>query len=677
MRHSSRRIMDAQQNPDTQAAEVLVSASDLRVRIGSGYPVDGLGFTIARGETLALLGESGCGKSLTALALMDLLPPGVTLAGGRIDYRGQDLRTLDPRTRRKLRGRSMAMIFQEPMTSLNPVMTIGGQIEEAVKLHQALRGRAARDRAVDLLNAVGIGDAATRAHDYPHQLSGGMKQRVMIAIALAGDPELLIADEPTTALDVTIQAQILDLLARLRDERGMALLLITHDLGVAAQLADRVAIMYAGQIVEQGPRDAFFKAPSHPYSQMLFRALPAVGLRGLRLAAIPGQVPDPAARPPGCSFASRCPHRMERCDLEAPAWYGTLEWGVRCHLGEQGVPPLELPGVAVTAGKRQEAGDNLLEVRDLTVRFKVKRGFGRAMQDLLAVDQVSFDLPVGRTLALVGESGCGKSTVAKAVLRLIEPDAGSVRFNAHDLADLHGETLRRARAGFQLIFQDPFASLNPRMRVRDMFVEALEVQAIGDDRAGREARAAQLMEQVGLRAHQLQLYPHQFSGGQRQRLCIARALAVNPRLVVCDEPTSALDVSVQAQILNLLQQLQAEEGLSYLFISHDLAVVGYLADEVAVMYLGRIVEQGPAEAILNSPQHPYTQALLAAVPAARAGEQPRAVLGDIPSPVERPSGCHFHPRCPRAQLSCRADYPPEYTVGERHIVRCFLVQPKN
>ncbi|MBZ0071687.1 MAG: ABC transporter ATP-binding protein [Thiohalobacteraceae bacterium] len=660
------------------ATEILVGVSDLRIRIGGTYPVDGVSFNIARGETLALLGESGCGKSMTALALMGLLPNGAEIVSGHIGYRGRDLRTLTPLERRQLRGRRIAMVFQEPMTSLNPVLSIGHQIAEAVSLHQRLADAAARRRVVELLEAVGLGDAEARYGDYPHQLSGGMKQRVLIAIALAGDPDLLIADEPTTALDVTIQAQILDLLVRLQRERNMALLLITHDLGVAAQVADRVAIMYAGQIVEQGPRDAFFAAPAHPYSRMLFRALPDLGQRGRPLAAIPGQVPVPSTGHTGCRFAPRCDRVMPRCEAEAPPWYGTWEWGVRCYLGEQAAvesepplpepAPLEVPPPTIAARP-------LLQVRDLQVNFLVRRGFGRARQILHAVDGVSFELMTGRTLALVGESGCGKSTVAKAVLQLQPLDAGTVVFDGQDLSRLSPEELRRARAGFQLIFQDPFASMNPRMRVRDMLVEAMEVQNIGAARPERLARAADLLQQVGLRTEQLSLYPHQFSGGQRQRLCIARALAVNPRLVVCDEPTSALDVSVQAQILNLLRRLQLDHGLSYLFISHDLAVVGYLADDVAVMYLGRIVERGPADRVLADPLHPYTQALLQAVPSAYAPHRPAEVRGDPPSPLNRPSGCHFEPRCPRARPECRQHYPESVQVDEHREVSCVLYRP--
>ena len=659
---------------DASPGQVLVAVSDLRIRIGGGQPVDGVNFRIARGETLALLGESGCGKSLTALALMGLLPSGAEFAGGRIEYAGRDLLALGPQARRSLRGNHMAMVFQEPMTSLNPVMNIGRQVGEAVRLHQGLHGAELRARVVELLDAVGIGAADSRLDDYPHQLSGGMRQRVMIAIALAGDPEVLIADEPTTALDVTIQAQILQLLAKLQRERGMALLLITHDLGVAAQMADCVAVMYAGQIVEQAPREAFFSAPAHPYTQMLFRAQPDVEQRGQVLAAIPGQVPGASAQLIGCRFTARCDRSQPRCRQEVPLWYGTSEWGMRCFLGERGEHPAARTREPAVVALPRPVGTAapLLEVRDLRVGFQVSRGFGRARRTLVAAEAISFDLAAGRTLALVGESGCGKTTVAKAVLQLQSIESGSIHFDGVDLSQLNGDALRTARAGFQLVFQDPLASLNPRMRIRDMFLEAMEVQGIGADRQERMARASALMDQVGLRPEQLRLYPHQFSGGQRQRICIARALAVQPKLLVCDEPTSALDVSVQAQILNLLRRLQDEQGLAYLFISHDLAVVGYLADEIAVMYLGRIVERGPAAALLAAPRHPYTQALLAAVPRLADGRQLRAVGGDIPSPLTRPSGCHFHPRCPKALPQCRQAFPADVQVADHHSVACLL-----
>lgn len=666
----------SQYQPEIQPSEVLIGVTDLRIGIADVLPVDGVSFRIARGETLALLGESGCGKSLTALALMGLLPGEAAVISGRIEYAGQELLTLNPQARRALRGSRMAMVFQEPMTSLNPVMNIGRQIAESVRLHQRLRGSELKKRCVELLDAVGIADAARRLGEYPHQLSGGMKQRVMIAIALAGDPELLIADEPTTALDVTIQAQILQLLASLQQERGMALLLITHDLGVAAQMADRVAVMYAGQVVEQGPREDFFNAPAHPYTQMLFRAQPDVEQRGQVLAAIPGQVPSATTNIQGCRFASRCDRSMLRCQQEIPAWYGTSEWGVRCFLGERGEnPPIPPREVAVDLPVRLESTSTLLEVRDLHVSFNLQRGFGRKSPPLVAVDAVSLELGAGRTLALVGESGCGKTTVAKAVLQLEKAQSGSILFDNVDIGKLQGEALRSARAGFQMVFQDPFASLNPRMRISAMFLEAMEVQNIGVDHQERLARAASLMQQVGLRPEQLRLFPHQFSGGQRQRLCIARALAVQPKLLVCDEPTSALDVSVQAQILNLLRRLQEEHGLAYLLISHDLAVVGYLADEVAVMYLGRIVERGPASEVLARPRHPYTQALLAAVPRISDGRLIRVAAGDIPSPLARPSGCHFHPRCPQARPECQQGFPQTYSVGSRHSVSCVLYKP--
>ncbi len=657
----------------------LLSVQGLRVALGNGASpvraVDGVDLAIRRGECFALVGESGCGKSMTALALMRLLPPAGRIEAGRVTLDGQELLALPEVAMRNLRGRRMAMIFQEPMSALNPVMTVGDQIGETLTRHLGLRGAARAARVVELLDAVGIPDPARRAGEYPHQLSGGMKQRVMIAIALAGEPELLIADEPTTALDVTIQAQVLELLRQLQRERGLALLLITHDLGIVAGMADRVAVMYAGQIVEQAPRDAFFARPQHPYSRRLFESLPERGKRGARLAVIPGRVP-PLDRPfSACRFAERCAFAIEACRVAEPG-ITTLPGGaeVRClRAARDDLPPARTePAVAHT---QTAQGDELLCVSDLRLHFPIRAGLLRRVHSAVrAVDGVSLTLHSGRTLALVGESGCGKTTVGKAILQLLRPDSGSVRFAGTELTTLSNAALRPHRRDFQIIFQDPYSSMNPRMTVGDIVEEGM--LTLGTDRArgARQARVAELLEQVGLPPEARARYPHEFSGGQRQRICIARALAVNPRLIVCDEPTSALDVSVQAQILNLLRSLQDTLGLGYLFITHNLAVVGYLAHEVAVMYLGRIVEQGRVEDVLDSAKHPYTRALLAAVPEPHP-ERRREVLrvaGELPSPSAPPSGCHFHPRCPEAMPVCRERYPDASRVGDTHTTRCHL-----
>jgi len=572
----------------------LLSVRDLAVTIGSSRPVDGISFDIAPGETFALLGESGCGKSMTALALMRLLPNVARIAGGSVALGERDLLALPETAMRDVRGGGMSMIFQEPATSLNPVMTVGRQIEEALSMH----GSGGPERALELLKSVGIPDPARRLTEYPFQMSGGMKQRVMIAMALAGDPQLLIADEPTTALDVTIQAQVLDLLKELQQRRGMAMLLITHDLGVAARMADHVAVMNAGRIVEVAACTEFFRAPQHPYSRRLFDALPE---------NLPRPEPKVASAKP------------------------------------------------------------LLEVADLKVHFPIRRGLLQRTVGLVrAVDGVSLALPAGHTLALVGESGCGKTTAGKAMLRLVAPTGGSVGLDGRVLDDAE---MAAARSKMQMVFQDPFGSLNPRLRIGEIIAEGMRALAIPGDHA---ARIAELMGQVGLASDMAGRYPHEFSGGQRQRIAIARALAVSPQVLILDEPTSALDVSVQAQILKLLTDLQESFGLAYLFITHNIAVVDFLADEVAVMYLGRIVERGTAEEVLRGARHPYTQALLAAVPRIDGAASERLlVAGDPPSPANPPSGCHFHPRCPRATDLCRKTYPGESATSATHVLHCW------
>ncbi len=630
----------------------LLEVRALSVAIGAARPVDGVAFDLAPGETFALLGESGCGKSLTALALMRLLPAAARIAGGSVRFAGEELCVLPEARMRDVRGGRIGMIFQEPGTSLNPVMTIGAQIGEALRVHG---GSAGRERVVELLAAVGIPDAARRAGEYPFQLSGGMKQRAMIAMALAGEPELLIADEPTTALDVTIQAQVLDLLRDLQRQRGMALLLITHDLGIVARMADRIGVMYAGQLVEVAPRAAFFAAPMHPYSRRLFAALPDAAARGQRLVTIPGSVPPLGTQFPGCRFVARCGDAMPVCRREPPPWRTPADGhAVRCHLEAAPAAALSAPGAApeekLGAGTAAQ-----LEVRGLQVYFPIRRGvLRRTVGHVRAVDGVDLRLAAGRTLALVGESGCGKTTVGKAILGLLPPTGGGVAFAGAPQRGL-------APARMQMVFQDPFNSLNPRLRVGAIVAEG-----------NPAADVAALLEQVGLSADMAGRYPHEFSGGQRQRIAIARALAVRPPLLICDEPTSALDVSVQAQILNLLTDLQARLGLAYLFITHNIAVVDYLAHEVAVMYLGRIVERGTVAEVLRDPRHPYTQALLAAVPRLDGRRERVQVAGDPPSPADPPPGCHFHPRCPRAQARCRTAYPESVAFSATHAVSCFF-----
>ncbi|MEN8108016.1 MAG: ABC transporter ATP-binding protein [Pseudomonadota bacterium] len=665
----------------------LLKIENLKVRIGAGdnaiRAVDDVSFHINRGETFALLGESGCGKSMTALSILRLLPrPAGRIIGGSILLDGDDLTALPEVGMRRIRGKRIAMIFQEPMSSLNPVITVGDQIGETLRTHQGLKGRAERERVLELLDAVGIPDVRQRIDAYPHQLSGGMKQRIMIAIALAGEPDLLIADEPTTALDVTIQAQVLELLQKLQQETHMAIMLITHDLGIVAGMADRVAVMYAGQLVEEASRDRFFADSRHPYSRKLFESLPDISKREQALQTIAGTVPTLDHDFTGCRFAERCELAWEHCHSSSPGWYLTDNdpaHHTRCHLLNPSItPPLatarSIPAVDRPAAKTHSG--ELLQVEDLKVYFPIHKGvFKRVAGYVYAVDGLSMDIPRGQTLALVGESGCGKTTVGKGILQLIRPTAGSVQFGGTELTRLKGEALRKRRSDFQFIFQDPYSSMNPRMMVGDIVEEGMIAQGVGGSKQARCKRVEELFEHVGLSPEHVSRYPHEFSGGQRQRICIARALAVDPQLVICDEPTSALDVSVQAQILNLLKQLQNELGLSYLFITHNLSVVSYLADRVAVMYLGRIVEEGPVGDVLESPLHPYTQALLSAVPQPEpdSGREIIRLEGDLPSPSNPPQGCHFHPRCPRAMEQCRKEYPKVTKQGERR-VHCFLHQ---
>jgi peptide/nickel transport system ATP-binding protein len=668
-------------------SNALLQVENLKTWFGAGAKavraVDDISFEIAKGETFALLGESGCGKSMTSLSIMRLVPqPAGRIVGGAVRINGDDVLALPESAMRNVRGGRIAMIFQEPMTSLNPVMTVGAQIIESVLRHKPLRGDAARAQVIELLAAVGISDPQRHYDDYPHQLSGGMKQRVMIAIALAGDPDLLIADEPTTALDVTIQAQVLELLRTLQKQRGMSILLITHDLGVVAEMADRVAVMYAGQIVEIADRQTFFAAPQHPYTKKLFESVPTMNKRGQSLAVIRGAVPSLAQEFTSCRFASRCDWAWDACTTSVPRWIaGANAHGVRCHLYDADVvqaaarsAPTSTPTHTLTESAAGSA--SLLQVSALQVHFPIRKGlFQRVVGHVKAVDGVSLDIPRGRTLALVGESGCGKTTVAKGVLQLVRPTGGQVQFDNIDLLALRKEQLRLRRRDVQIIFQDPFASMNPRMLVRQIIEEGMLALSVGSSALDREQRIDTLLTQVGLSPEAKHRYPHEFSGGQRQRICIARALAVEPKLIICDEPTSALDVSVQAQILNLLKSLQDEMGLAYLFITHNISVVEYLAHEVAVMYLGRIVERGNVNEVLRNPQHPYTRALLSAVPKVDAQtRRPMVRLeGELPSPVNPPRGCHFHPRCPQAMAQCREQYPGARGVSDSHQVNCFLV----
>lgn len=570
--------------------------------------VDGISFSLNPGETMALLGESGCGKTLTSLALMRLLPRHA-LYGRQSEIRvnEDDLLDLPESLMRTLRGRRLAMIFQEPMTALNPVLTIGEQLIETLP-----KNKRSRQDLIGLLETVELPSPLLRLKQYPHQLSGGQKQRVVIAMALAANPEILIADEPTTALDVTIQAQILALLKKLQYQYRMSILLITHDLGVVKAVADRVCLMYAGQIVEQSTVEEFFSQVLHPYAQQLLASLPNFKKRNRRLQAIPGAVPRLDALPTGCRFHPRCAHAFSLCDTKEPQLQTIAGRQIRCHLYPAHTRPPPLAREEIHRNLAKDNWELLLQVKNLTVHFHTAKRFWQPAGELCkAVDGLSFDLYKGRTLALVGESGCGKTTASRALLGLQPIKGGEISYCGQAVTTLGGRALRKYRKKVQVIFQDPFSSMNPRMTIGEILAEGMLAQGLKGSSISKKQRL--LLEQVNLPGNCLHRYPHQFSGGQRQRICIARALAMEPEVLICDEPTSALDVSVQAQILNLLYDLQQETGLAYLFITHNMNVVSYLADDVLVMKSGKMVEYGTCEQILKHPQDPYTRQLLASV----------------------------------------------------------------
>jgi oligopeptide/dipeptide ABC transporter ATP-binding protein len=575
--------------------------------------LDKVSFSLTPGETLVLLGESGCGKSLTSLALMRLLPrTGVYGVESQIMVEGEDILSLPEQMMRQLRGRRIAMIFQEPMTALNPVMTIGEQITEILARHHAFTSEELNTALLDLLIEVEMPQPQIKVHQYPHQLSGGQKQRVVIAMALACKPEILIADEPTTALDVTIQAQILALLKKIQLSHQMSLLLITHDLGVVKAMADRVCVMYAGQVVEEAPVADFFSRIGHPYVQQLLASLPSFAKREEKLSVITGSVPALDSLPSGCRFHPRCIYAFERCATVEPQLQTIDNRIIRCHLYPElkELPPLEKNKMIWDVGSVE--AETIFRVTNLSVHFEQKkRIFSRKKEVFKAVDNLSFGLRQGKTLALVGESGCGKTTASRALLRLLPVSQGEIVYRGQNVLLLGRKSLREYRKNVQIIFQDPFSSMNPRMTIGEIIAEGMQAQ--GMKRAAISARQKQLINQVNLPSTCLERYPHQFSGGQRQRICIARALATEPDILICDEPTSALDVSVQAQILNLLKELQQETQISYLFITHNMGVVSYIADEVLVMKDGREVEFGTCQKVLKTPEHAYTKQLLSAV----------------------------------------------------------------
>ena len=658
-------------------------ATEIRTRDATVRAVDGVSLTVRTGETVGIVGESGCGKSMTGLSVMRLLPSGGRIVAGSVVLSGRDLTKLSEAEMRAVRGAEVAMVFQDPMTSLNPTMTVGDQVAETLRIHHRAGRQEAQARAVEMLDLVGIPSPRDRMRAYPHHLSGGLRQRVVIATALACSPKLLIADEPTTALDVTIQSQILSLLEDLKTELGMGLILISHDMGVIANSADRVAVMYAGQVIESAPQASLFKRMRHPYTQALLESIPDLHAAHSEheLYSIQGQPPSLVNPPEHCRFAARCQYARDRCRTEAPALTGEDGHAFACFYPVDG----PMAGATPSAATKAQAPDPaaappapLLVIDHVSKEFPIKQGvLNRRSSSVKAVSDVSFTVVPGETLGLVGESGCGKSTLARVILGLETPDSGSIRFGGEDVSRLRGRALRKLRAGVQMVFQDPYASLDPRLRVAPIVREPLTAQGMGT-RKTQNARVRDLLSRVGLPEAAMAQYPHQFSGGQRQRIAIARALAVSPRLVVADEPTSALDVSIQSQVLNLMRTLQRErQELTYIVISHDLAAVRYLANRVGVMYLGKLVELGAARDVYESPAHPYTAGLLGAVPeittdpAERKAKPP--VRGELPSAVDPPSGCRFRTRCPRAQEVCAMEEPPLLDLATSgHAVACHF-----
>ena len=652
----------------------LLELEDLCVRFATpGGTVRAGGrasWRIKAGEVLALVGESGCGKSVSALALLRLLGDRAQVEG-RALFGGRDLLQLPADALPAIRGRDIAMIFQDPASALNPVLRIGFQVMEPLRVHLGMSAAAARARAIELLARVGIPDAARRIDDYPHQLSGGMRQRVVIATAIACNPRLIIADEPTTALDVTLQAQILGLLRDLAREQGIALLLITHNLGIVARYADRVSVMYAARIAEEAPAAALFAQPLHPYTAGLLRAVPRLDRpRGARLETIEGAPPDLLDLPPGCRFAPRCAWRIDACTQQLPELETVAPQRLSACLRamELHTSPSAVAAAPVRRTSERPAAP-LLSVQGLSVHY----ARGRGQPPLRAVSGVSFDIPRGSTLGLVGESGCGKTTVGRALLRLETAAAGSIVFDGAEVTQLSGAALRDYRRGAQVVFQDPYHALNPRMSLGAIIGEPLRVHGLAADAAAARARVRELLLQVGLSPDMAARYPHQLSGGQRQRAGIARALALQPSFIVCDEPVSALDVSIQAQIVNLLEDLQQTLGLSYLFIAHDLAVVRHIADRVLVMYLGQVMEMADRDALYAGPLHPYTQLLLEAVPVPDPAVEARRALPRMAGEAKAApaSGCVFRGRCPRATAECGGIVPPLREIRPGHFAACL------
>jgi oligopeptide/dipeptide ABC transporter ATP-binding protein len=685
----------------TAALEITNLSTEIKLSRSTVHAVGNVGLTIGAGETLGLVGESGSGKSMLGLSVLGLLPNGGHIVGGSIKLEGQELVGLSESELRKLRGDRVAMIFQDSLSSLNPTKTIGQQVAEPVRLHRNASQSEANDRVLEVLELVGLPHPRERLGDFPHQLSGGLRQRVMVAIALACDPRVLLADEPTTALDVTIQAQILRLLDDLEQRLGMATLLVTHDMGVVAGRANRINVMYAGRIVESAPTEVLFNSMRHPYTQALLGSIPRLEQDNTkRLLSIPGLPPDLTNPPTGCRFAARCRFATERCLVEEPPLTGSGEHMFACWNPVDG--PAELTETVAYAARKSAQSSSepdaegsgspsvtitepavapngarpLLEIVNVVREYPITAGFlRRQVNSVKAVSDLTLTIHAGESFGLVGESGCGKTSLGKLIVGIEKPDSGQIRLAGEDVFSYRGAKLRKARRDLQMMFQDPFGSLDPRMRVNAILQEPLKIQGIGSQRE-RDQKVRGILDDVGLPSAALERYPHEFSGGQRQRVALARALMLEPKVMVADEPVSALDVSIRSQVLNLMKAMQIERDMASVVISHDLAVVKYLADRIGVMYLGKLVELGSGDDIYARPAHPYTQALIKTIPvpdpAVEKAKTEVGIRGELPSPIDPPSGCRFRTRCPLAQQVCAEVEPPLRRFGGEHLAACHF-----
>ncbi|MCU1596769.1 MAG: dipeptide transporter ATP-binding protein [Glaciihabitans sp.] len=670
-----------------RSSTTVLSVRDLEVEIdtpnGTVRPVDGVTFSVRAGETLGIVGESGSGKTMTAMSVLQLLPPGGAIVGGSIEFDGRELTTMSASDLRRLRGNDIGMVFQDPMTSLNPTRTVGSQLREAYLIHhRGASAKVANARAEEVLSLVRMPRPKERLRDFPHQLSGGMRQRAMIAIALVCDPRLLIADEPTTALDVSIQAQILDLLDDLKTRLGMGVILVTHDLGVIAGHADRVAVMYGGRVVEESPTRTLFANPRHRYTQALFESMPTMDLDARHaLASIPGLPPQLINLTPMCRFAARCRFATEECRTQDPAALEVAPGHTHSCFHPRDAADLtpddrDFVVADDETTPRGGTGNTLVSLHAIAKQFRIKNPVAFKPRRILhAVSGVTLDVKEGETLGIVGESGSGKTTVGRLLVGLETPTSGTVTLGGDDISTLSRAEWHKRRGDLQIMFQDSSAALDPRMTVADLIAEPLAAQHIGNGRERRE-KVLELLDAVGLPRSAAERRAHEFSGGQRQRIAMARALVLRPKIIVADEPVSALDVSIQAQILNLMRSLQVSYSLTYVVISHDLSLLKYLADRIGVMYLGKLVEIGPSTEVYSAPRHPYTAGLIASIPtpdpAREKSRSTEGLSGEIASAIDPPSGCRFRTRCPLATELCAREEPVLDLRDGPHAVACHF-----